>query len=144
MDGGLGEAGGEVIAFTIPLRTVSAANMREHWAAKAKRVKRERDATVFASLCGGSKTWARPLLPCVVTLTRRGGQQLDGDNLQSSLKAVRDALAGVLGVDDADVRVRWVYQQRLARRLGRGRVDWAVEVEIEPEVEVGRVEQNRF
>lgn len=119
-----------MIRFTIPLKTISVANSREHWAFKAKRVKRERHVTLFAALEAGSKRWADNLLPCVVTLTRRGGQMLDTDNLHSALKACRDSIAEVLGVDDADPRVTWVVQQRSARRIGR-QVEYAVEVEIE-------------
>jgi hypothetical protein len=52
-------------------------------------------------------------LPCVVTLTRRSpsARGLDSDGLQGSCKYVRDALAALLGLDDADPRVQWAYRQ---------------------------------
>jgi hypothetical protein len=37
---------------------------------------------------------------------------LDGDNLQSGFKAVRDGVADWLGVDDGDKRIDWQYGQR--------------------------------
>ncbi|MDB5297798.1 MAG: Bcep22 hypothetical protein [Phycisphaerales bacterium] len=54
-------------------------------------------------------------LPCVVTLTRIGPRELDGDNLQGAFKAVRDMVALELGVDDADPRVTWEYAQEPRR-----------------------------
>lgn len=47
-----------------------------------------------------------------MTLTRIAPRELDGDNLQSSLKACRDGVADWLGVDDRDPRVTWSYAQR--------------------------------
>lgn len=103
--------------YVIPLRTVSAANAREHWAAKHRRVSRERAAAVIV----------RPHpLPCVVRLVRIAGprgRMLDDDNAVSALKPLRDGIADRLGVDDADPRVRWEYSQE------RGEA-WAVRVEI--------------
>lgn len=106
--------------YEIPLRTISAANAREHWAAKHRRVKRERAAAIVV----------RPHpLPCVVRLVRvvgPRGKMLDvGDNLPMSCKGLRDGIADRLGVDDADPRVRWEYAQE------RGAA-WAVRVEIRP------------
>ena len=90
---------------TIPLRIQSVSNLREHWRARAKRTKSERDI-VFWSL-GIS---AVPM-PCTVTLTRIAPRSLDGDNLQSGCKAARDAIAQWLCVDDGDPRVTWQYAQ---------------------------------
>lgn len=64
---------------------------------------------------------ARPAFPCVVLLTRVAPSSgLDDDNLSGSLKAIRDAMAEWLGLDDRDPRVGWRYAQR--------RGPWAVEV----------------
>ena len=109
----------------IPLRTRSAPNLREHWATRARRVRRERLATALACRralrIGG-------LLPCVVTLTRIAPRALDEhDNLRAALKGVVDQLALELCVrDDRDPRVTWRYAQ------SRGGVrDYMVRVEIE-------------
>lgn len=118
------------LRFSIPLKTVSGANSREHWAAKAKRVKAERSATALAILVAGAKTTLRGYAPqvsrIVVTLTRVSPRQLDShDNLPSSMKGVVDALCDSMHIDDRDSRFAVVYQQQ------RGAVrQYAVLVEI--------------
>lgn len=106
--------------FDLPIRTVSAANAREHHRAKADRVKRERKAARLAS-----PRWPfAPLLEVVLTRVGRGGLD-EGDNLPMALKSVRDGLADRLGFsDDSSPLLRWTYRQR------REPVDFFVEVEI--------------
>jgi len=92
---------------TIPIKTGRGLNSREHWAQRSRRVKSEREAV------GWMLPGKRYPLPCVVTLTRIAPSKgLDGDNLQGSLKAIRDSVAAWLGVDDADSRVTWQYSQQ--------------------------------
>jgi hypothetical protein len=94
-----------LIAFTVPIRAPSASNLREHWAARAKRVDRQKVAT--RAMC---PVWrSGPLL--VVTLTRVSPRTLDDDNLRGALKSVRDGVATWLRVDDATPLVRWEYVQ---------------------------------
>lgn len=56
--------------------------------------------------------------PSAVGLIRIGPRALDGDNLQASMKFIRDAIAEVYGVDDAEHRggIAWTYNQM---RLGQ-------------------------
>lgn len=105
---------------TIPIKTISALNAREHWRARHRRVKAERG--YVAMLLYGHK---QPELPCVVTLTRLSPSNgLDiGDNLPSALKGTRDQIAEWLGIDDRSPLVTWRYEQRRAK-------DYGVEVEI--------------
>lgn len=64
---------------------------------------------------------------CVITLTRVGARMLDPDNLANSFKAVQDAIAKRLGIDDGDQsKVRWVYEQRAT-----GKHQYGLEVKIE-------------
>jgi len=94
--------------ISIPLRLPSSPNLREHWAVKARRVKAERRAVAW--LLGNGP---RPPLPLVVTLTRVSPRCIrDGDNLQGAFKSCRDEVAKWFGVDDADPRVAWRYDQR--------------------------------
>ena len=97
------------MSFTlqIPMRLPSAANLREHWAAKHRRVKQER-VTVGWLL----RARPRPTLPVTVTLTRIAPRAFDDDNLRGAFKGIRDEVARWLGVDDADPRVTWAYEQR--------------------------------
>jgi hypothetical protein len=106
----------------IPIRTVSALNAREHWRARARRVKHERQATALFLRQEG----VRPLLPCSVHLTRIAPSNgLDSDNLPGAVKGVRDQIADWLGVDDkrADL-VSYHYAQE--------RGPWGVRVEFKP------------
>lgn len=104
----------------IPIRTVSVMNAREHWSVTARRAKQHRESAGWTLMSS-----QRPKLPCTVVLTRIAPRELDGDNLQSSLKAVRDGVADWLRVDDRDPRVSWRYRQQ----RGKAR-EYAVRVEI--------------
>jgi hypothetical protein len=117
-----------VIEFTIPIRTVSALNAREHHMARARRVKKEREATAWAITLA---ELGEVELPATVTLIRLGPTPGldDGDNLAASQKGVRDEIAKWLGVDDRSPQVKWRYGQRRQKH-------WGVCVHIEPEKEV--------
>lgn len=109
-----------MLTVTIPIRTVSALNVREHWRARHRRVNVERQATGWVL-----STHRPPILPVTVTLTRVGPSNgLDDDNLRGAGKGIRDEIAKWLGVDDRDPRVFWRYDQR------RGR-EWGMEVHIQ-------------
>ncbi len=108
--------------FSLPLRTVSESNMRSHWLVKAKRVKAQRAAVTLAL----GPLARRATLPVVVTITRISPGTLDIDNLWSSQKAVIDAIAWMLGIDDRDPRVTW----RVAQRKG-GKGQYGVVIDIQ-------------
>ena len=116
------------MTLTIPLRTFSEANLREHWAKKAKRVKAQR----FAVAAYWRQWWNNPerekaiAPPWCATLTRIAPRPLDSDNLQRSFKAVRDEIAKQLGVNDNSELIEWKY----AQRSGKVR-EYAVEIQIE-------------
>lgn len=103
--------------IAIQMRTSSGLNAREHFAVRAKRVRKEREEVGWML-----KTASKPALPCSVLLTRVAPSNgLDDDNLAGSLKAVRDEVARWLGVDDKDrLTVRYRYTQR--------RGPWGVEI----------------
>jgi hypothetical protein len=105
------------------IRTVSAANAREHWADKAKRNKSERTAIrAYFSTCPPSLRSTDA--PLVVSLCRFGKRLLDDDNLAGSFKAIRDEVAACLNRDDGPkAGIRWVYQQTTAK-------DYWIEIEV--------------
>lgn len=106
--------------FEIALRTGRGQNAREHWRARARRVKAERDAIAWALAQLPVKAWKTP---CTIRLTRVAPSNgLDDDNLAGSLKAVRDQVAAWLGVDD---RRRDIVRYEYAQERG----PWAVRVE---------------
>lgn len=108
--------------FEVPLRTRSP-NRKEHWGARQRRVKKEREAVAsgfpwqFKGLRGDQLT---------ITVTRVAPRQLDAhDNLRASLKGCVDEISSLLGFDkaDNDPRLTWRYAQE------RGK--YAVRVTIE-------------
>jgi len=62
---------------------------------------------------------------CVVVFRR---QRLDDDNLSGGLKALRDAIAASLGLDDGDARIRFEYSQHLTT----GKPGTLVRIETQP------------
>lgn len=99
-----------IVTLTLPIRAISEANQREHWAKKAKRVKQHRRIAAMVA-----RMYTRGVvLPAVVTMIRiigARGRKLDSDNLASSMKAVRDGIADAFRVDDGGDMVRWEYRQ---------------------------------
>lgn len=110
---------------TYPCKLDSAANMREHWAAKHKRVAWQRSAGQALALSIGARRLRAPRF--VVTLTRIAPRALDDDNLAAAFKAWRDGVADAFGIDDRDPRIVWRY----AQRRGRPR-EYAIEIAIDP------------
>ena len=106
------------------MKIVSVANMRLHWAVKAKLTRDQRTRTRM-SWAAVSQSSGLEMLPVTVVLTRVAPRRLDGDNLQSGFKAVRDGVADWLGVDDGDQRLDWQYCQRSA-----GVKVYRVEIEV--------------
>lgn len=107
------------VEVDIPIRTQSEANLREHWAVKAKRVKEHRQ---LAYVVVRKALEFRKPLPATVTLTRLSPRLLDDDNLRQALKATRDGIADWLGVDDRDPLIRWEYDQKQASKYHAVRV----------------------
>lgn len=105
---------GRVYAF-LPMKTVSELNVRgvEHWSERDGRVDTQK--TVTALTLRGKL----PAMPFNVLLTRLSPRLLDeGDNLPSSMKAVRDSIAALAGVDDRSDLIRWDYAQAKSRDVG--------------------------
>lgn len=116
-----------MIEFEIPVRVMSEANLREHWAKKHKRSRSQRIHTHYAwTQMLGTRHHVKPKPPCIVTLIRIAPRNLDTDNLARGFKAIRDQIADELGVDDGDPIVEWRYDQ-----MRRGRREYAVIVRIE-------------
>jgi hypothetical protein len=114
---------------TLPLRTVSEANSRAHWAERARRAKRQRGVAHLALVGRLRDPWVVAALDAGflrVRLVRIAPRDLDTDNLASSLKAIRDGVTDALGLaSDRDPRVAWVVDQE----RGRPR-QYAVRVEV--------------
>jgi hypothetical protein len=96
------------IIVSLPLRLESVANLREHWSKRAKRAKEHRAVVGMAVRIRANQPWPERV---DVLLVRIAPRPLDDDNLRGAFKACRDSVADVLGVDDADPRVTWRYDQ---------------------------------
>lgn len=100
-----------LIHLWLPLKTVSALNMREHWAIKARRTKHHRSMSKRKMKDYLREAGNVDFAGSVITLTRYGKRKLDDDNLRGALKAVRDGIADAIGIDDGDASVRYEYAQ---------------------------------
>lgn len=112
------------VSIFIPIKTGRGLNNREHYMARYRREKREKECAAWSLLAKQP-----PPLPVTVFLVRvtPRKQMLDDDNLVGALKAIRDLLASWLRVDDADPRVAWRYSQESS-----GRKEWGVSVLVYP------------
>ena len=121
--------------YVIPMKLPSLANMttRVHWRKILKIKKNQQQLTLYTltGLVTKPKKWSTimgemevPKLPLVVHITRVGPRKLDGDNLQSACKYVRDMIAYIVGTDDGSPLYTWDSSQRIG--------PYSVEVEITP------------
>lgn len=101
----------------LPVRVISEANQRGHWAGGAERARSQRFLAALAVKAYLRN--CRPLaLPAVITLTRLAPRKLDSDNLARAFKAVRDGIADALGIEDGDERLEWRYAQHQREKGG--------------------------
>lgn len=114
-----------MIEVEMNMKIVSVANLRLHWAVKAKLARDQRTRTRMSLAAAAQSSGLE--LPLTVVLTRVAPRRLDGDNLQSGFKAVRDGVADWLGVDDGNGLIDWQYAQRAA-----GPKVYKVEIEVIP------------
>jgi hypothetical protein len=109
------------MTLTLPIRLVSTANLREHWAVKAKRTKGQRTTTAMVL-----RSKLRGLtLPVDICITRIAPRMLDTDNCVASMKAVQDGIADAFKLDDRSPLLRFEY----AQRKGKPR-EYGVEISI--------------
>lgn len=120
----------DALVVTVAMRLPSAANLREHWATRATRERRQREWTRLALAGRPAREWRRAHLPATklrCTLTRVGERKLDSDNVARAFKSVRDEVAEWAGVDDGDEGCdgvwTWTYEQRKGL--------YAVEIKLE-------------
>lgn len=115
-----------MITAILPIRLVSVANIREHWAKRAKRTSEQRNLVKFALRNQTHKAWKDgELKKLLVSITRIAPRELDGDNLQSACKATRDGVADALTVDDRHPDISWEYRQMKGMPK-----EYAVQIEI--------------
>jgi hypothetical protein len=113
-----------IITTTVELETRSETNQHTHWRERNARA-REANAVVFDALAMLAE---RPDAQrgLVVRMTRIVGSErelLDDDNVAAALKAVRDAVARWLGIDDRSPCVTWIASEMQAPGPMRARLE---------------------
>jgi hypothetical protein len=99
------------LVIELPLETISELNAREHWRAKANRVKKQRQDAHMLCLISGKGFVVPKNATLDIMLTRLAPRKLDSDNLASAFKAIRDGIADWLGINDGSDRITWTYAQ---------------------------------
>jgi hypothetical protein len=109
-----------MIAVLIPgVRILSEPNVRDHRMVRARRVKKQRLDVTIVLRAHISKPPAPPLLVTIVRVHKgRGSRDYDDDNLIAGAKAIRDAIAAWLRIDDGDPRVQYQYAQEKGDDVG--------------------------
>lgn len=113
------------LSVTLPIRTESEANLREHWAKKHRRAKDQRGT---ARMILGQWRYShlkRHAGSFIINLVRIGQKPLDPDNLANSFKHVQDGIADAIGLDDGSARIEWSYAQEKGKPK-----EYAVRIEI--------------
>lgn len=77
------------IELILPIETVSESNCSEHWRKKHERHRKQKAQIVIAF----HQLKINAKMPCAIRLSRMSPRVLDSDNLVSSLKWIRDAIA---------------------------------------------------
>ena len=113
-----------MIEVQLRMRTVSTLNAREHWSARAKRAKFERQLAYFTLLGTRAKVPAGCVRVALTRIAAPRGRVLDTDNLCGALKAVRDGVADFLQRQDNDPDLEWIYNQTNG-------LLWSVSIRIE-------------
>ena len=120
-----------VIEVKLPKPLPSAANLREHWTVRARRVKAQRVLVAMhmmfarvAPLATLVATFKSTRVTC--TLTRIAPRRLDSDNLSGAFKSIRDEVAKQVGLDDGSLRWWWTYAQEV------GPPAYRIELEVTP------------
>lgn len=103
------------IIVVLPVLIVSEPNLRGHWSKRARRAKAQREAVHWSM--HRHQPPGIDHAPITIRIERCGRGKLDDDNLAAGAKAVRDGVADWLDIDDGSQALRWVYEQRVDRKL---------------------------
>ena len=108
------------VHFVLPFKLENLANKREHWGARARRAKLQRDGAhilTHEALHHERLAWNKDGR-LRIDIVRVGKNMMDTDGLTISAKHIRDGIADELAVDDGDPRLIWTYGQRIGKQYG--------------------------
>jgi hypothetical protein len=108
------------VIITLPIKTESESNLREHWGAKHRRSSKQRwNTKIIVQSKLNSLPSDHPLMvairkyrPLSITLVRLAPRKLDEGNIQAAFKAVQDGVSDALDIDDGSPLLHWSYEQR--------------------------------
>lgn len=113
--------------WLLPVKTVSEANIYEHWTKKHKRHKLQKR---YIWAWSKQNDIENTKVPCTIKLTRLGPKTLDyDDNLRMAFKWIKDYIADQIlpgqaaGRADGDPRIKWEYDQEKSKT-------YAIKIEI--------------
>jgi len=118
----------KIIDWTLPIITVSEANLSEHWSCRHKRHRVQKRYIDLAFHNWRIESFPKQIsLPCTVIMTRISPRTLDEeDNLRMALKSVKDSIASEIkpglepGRADDDKNITWEYAQKKGKPKERG------------------------
>jgi hypothetical protein len=110
------------LELELALKTDTGPNARLHYMARSRRVKQQR-ATVAMFVRAAVKFPPENIHALLVLICPN---EVDSDNVQGRLKAVRDGVAQALGINDRSKRFTWEYAQE---RCTRGRFGVRIRLE---------------
>ncbi len=115
--------GQDRVVVTIPIRTKSEQNCRDHWRvlSKRKRLHHAVTAAALSAVVPNTRAWIRSGLakPLRITMTRLGPRPMDSDGAVSGSKYCRDEIARWLAIDDGDdSAATWEYAREIAPHYG--------------------------
>lgn len=106
--------------WELPIKTVSEANISEHWTKSSKR----HNSQAFSIRYWFKNASPKFNLPLAITLTRLSPRKLDSDNLVIAFKWIKDAIADQIfpglaaGRADDSPELTWHYKQENAKSYG--------------------------
>ncbi len=95
----------------VGVRVQSEANLRQHYMERYKRSRKQKECTTISLIRymgARGKKWNGKYRIRPIRLKGHGQRDFDSDNLWGSFKAVRDAVAEYLGIDDGSSRLEFL------------------------------------
>lgn len=105
----------------VGVRVQSEANLRQHYMERYRRSRMQRECTTIAlirEMGTQGKDWKGKYQIRPIRLKGHGQRDFDSDNLWISFKAVRDATAQYLGIDDGDSRIEFLHPIQRKPEIG--------------------------
>lgn len=105
----------------VGVRVQSEANLRQHYMERYRRSRKQKECTMIAlirDMGARGKNWEGCYKIQPIRIKGHGQRDFDSDNIWISFKAVRDAVAEYLGINDGSSRLEFLHPiQRKPKNL---------------------------